>query len=113
MGEFVKVANVSEIQPGQRKAVWVEGQRVLVFNVGGTFYAADESCPHRECSLSKGKLKGKVITCPCHSAQFDLETGAVIVQPLKYPPTVPLPVHQVKLEGGDIMIAVSQEIDYV
>jgi hypothetical protein len=35
------------------------------------------------------------------------------VQPLKYPPTVPLPVHQVKVEGGDVMVAVSQEIDYV
>lgn len=113
MGEFVKVARVSEIQPGQRKAFWVEEVRVLVFNIGGTFYAADESCPHRECSLSTGVLNGKVIVCPCHSAQFDLETGAVIAQPVKYPPTVPLPVHQVKVEGEDIMVALSHDIDYI
>jgi 3-phenylpropionate/trans-cinnamate dioxygenase ferredoxin subunit len=113
MGEFFKVASTSEVQPGQRKAFWVEGQRVLVFNIGGTFYAADESCPHRECSFSKGKLNGKVIVCPCHSAQFDLETGEVITQPTKYPPTGPLPVHAVKVEGQDIMVALSQDVDYV
>ncbi|MDY7075735.1 MAG: Rieske 2Fe-2S domain-containing protein [Chloroflexota bacterium] len=109
MGEFSKVTREPEVQPGQRKAFWVEGRRVLVFNVGGAFYAVDESCPHRECSLSKGSLKGKVIVCPCHSAQFDLETGAVITQPSKYPPTPPLPVHQVKVEDGDVMVAVSQD----
>ena len=52
MGEFVKVATLSDIPPGQRKAVWVEGQRVLVFNVDGTLYAVDESCPHRDGTLN-------------------------------------------------------------
>ena len=114
MGGFVTVAKTSEIQPGQRKSVWVEGVRVLVLNIEGTLYAIDESCPHRECSLSKANIiKDKLIVCPCHSAQFDLETGDVAVQPNKYPPTPPLPVHQVKVEGGDVMVALSHDVDYL
>jgi nitrite reductase/ring-hydroxylating ferredoxin subunit len=113
MGEFVKVAMLSDIPPGQRKAVWVEGQRVLVFNVDGTLYAVDESCPHRECSMLKGQLEGKVIVCPCHSAKFDLESGEVVAQPLEFPPTDPLPVHEVKIEGWDVLVALRGDIDYV
>lgn len=107
MGEFVKVARVSEIQPGQRKAVWVVGLKVLVYNVGGTFYAVNDSCPHRGCSLSKGRLRGKVIVCPCHSAQFDLETGAVVA---RHSLTGPLPVRRVKVERGNVMVAANHGI---
>jgi nitrite reductase/ring-hydroxylating ferredoxin subunit/rubredoxin len=112
MGEFVQVAKLSEIQPGQHKAFWVEGQKILVFNIEGTLYAVDESCPHRECSLSKGKLNGKVITCPCHYAQFDLETGEALVQPTTNPPTGPLPVQKVKVEGGNIFVAIQEDADF-
>jgi nitrite reductase/ring-hydroxylating ferredoxin subunit len=113
MGDFVKVATLSEIEPGQRKSVWVEGQKVLLFNVDGTIYAVDESCPHRECSMLQGGLEGKVIVCPCHSAKFDLETGAIVAQPLKYPPTPPLPVHQVKIEKWDVLVSLSLRADSI
>ena len=113
--EFTKVAKASEISPGQRKAFWVGGQKVMVSNVGGTFYAANDNCPHRECSLSEGQLEGKVVTCPCHYAKFDLETGEVLAAPqeeiahaLKL--TGPLPVHQVKVEGGDVMVGMAIDI---
>ena len=112
MAEFVQVAKVSEIQPGERKSVWVSSQRVIVLNIDGTFYAVDESCPHRQCSMVEGKLNGKVITCPCHYAQFDLETGEVLVQPASNPPSVELPVHQVKVENDNVMVALCQEADF-
>jgi 3-phenylpropionate/trans-cinnamate dioxygenase ferredoxin component len=111
MTDFVQVAKASEIQPGERKSFWVNSQRVMVLNIDGTFYAVDESCPHRECSMAEGKLTGKVITCPCHYAQFDLETGEVLVQPASNPPTFELPIHQVKLEDDNIMVALCQEAD--
>lgn len=112
MGEFVKAATLSDIEPGKRLGVWVSGQRVLLFNIDGTLYAVDESCPHRECSMAEGALDGKVLDCPCHHAKFNLETGEVITEPNKYPPTPPLPVHQVKIEGWDILVSLSLEADY-
>ena len=112
MAEFVQVARVSEIQPGERQSFWISSQRVMVLNIDGKFYAVDESCPHRECSMAEGKLNGKVITCPCHYAQFDLETGEVLVQPTSNPPSFELPVHQVKIENDNIMVALCQEADF-
>jgi len=34
---------------------------------------------------------------------------AVIAQPSRFPPTPPLPVHSLEVEGGDIMVAIGQE----
>jgi nitrite reductase/ring-hydroxylating ferredoxin subunit len=113
MGEFVKVARVGDIRPGQRSAFWVEGVKVLVYNIDGTLHATDDSCPHRQCSLERALLNGTVVVCPCHAAQFDVVTGEVIVEPVGFPPTVPIPVHQVKIVGNDVLVALSTDIDSV
>ena len=39
--DFVKVANIDEIIPSQMKEVKVEGQRILIANVNGKFYAIE------------------------------------------------------------------------
>jgi nitrite reductase/ring-hydroxylating ferredoxin subunit len=111
MGDFVKVARVGDIRPGQRSSCWVEGVKVLVYNIDGELHATDDSCPHRQCSLEKAILNGTVVVCPCHAAQFDVTTGEVIVQPVGFPPTVPIPVHNVKVVGHDISVALSTDID--
>ncbi len=98
--EFVHVATKEQIQPGQMLAAWVSGRRILVYNIGGEFYATDEQCTHRECSLEKGTLKGKEITCPCHGARFDVTTGAI----LNPPATIPLPTHPIKIEGNNVLV---------
>jgi len=113
MSESVKIGTVWDIKPGERKSVWAEGTRVLILNIGGKYYAIDDSCPHRQCSMEKSPLKGTVITCPCHSAQFELSTGEVLAPPTKYPPTPPLPVHQVTVKDGDMFISLSTDFDSV
>ena len=52
--------------------------------------------------LSKGKLEGKVVTCPRHGSQFDVTTGKRLAGPAKKD----LPVYEVKLEGNSIVIGV-------
>ena len=111
MGDFVTVGRASEVRPGQRKCFWVEEIRLLVLNIDGEYYATDDSCPHRECPLDDAVLNGKVIVCPCHAAQFNVETGEVLVHPVGFPPTVPIPVHQVKVQGVNLMIALTTDID--
>jgi nitrite reductase/ring-hydroxylating ferredoxin subunit len=56
---------------------------VAVANVNGTLFAFEDLCPHRQCSLSEGRLEGTVIYCPCHGSQFDVTTGAVLQGPAK------------------------------
>ena len=63
--------------------------------------------------MAKGDLEGKVIVCPCHYAKFDLETGEIVQEPTKYPPTPPLPVHEVKIDGWDVLVSLSLKADYI
>src|SRR4051812_35352664 len=59
MAEHV-VAPVDEIPPGTRKLVEVGGRAVVVFNLGGEFYALNNRCPHRGGSLFHGIQTGLV-----------------------------------------------------
>ena len=67
---FTKVATVQEVPQGGGKRVTVRGRTLAVFNAGGTFYAIDDTCPHRGAPLSEGMVAGKEVTCPWHAARF-------------------------------------------
>lgn len=75
MADFVKVAQVDDIAPGTGKTVQVGDKEVALFNAGGTFYAIDNTCPHRGGPLGEGELEGTVVTCPWHNWQYDLTSG--------------------------------------
>ena len=70
---------ISEVPPGSARLVG----DVAVFNVGGTFYATQARCTHKQGPLSEGKLEGSTVTCPWHGAQFNVCTGAVLRGPAK------------------------------
>jgi len=46
MGQFIKVAKVSEISPGNGKQIDAGGRTIALFNLKGQFYAIDNSCTH-------------------------------------------------------------------
>ena len=56
------VAAVSEIPPGGRKLVEADGRAIVVFNLGGEFFALSNRCPHRGGSLCQGNLTGLVLS---------------------------------------------------
>jgi 3-phenylpropionate/trans-cinnamate dioxygenase ferredoxin component len=62
-------------EPGMRKLAFVDGQQILIFNIGGALFAVDNTCPHAGASLYSGKLHGKVLQCPVHAMRFDVTTG--------------------------------------
>jgi nitrite reductase/ring-hydroxylating ferredoxin subunit len=78
---FTKIATVAEIPPGAAKQVTVNGRKLGVFNVGGTFYVLDDTCPHRGAPLFEGEVTGTEVTCPWHGARFDLATGKHLCPP--------------------------------
>jgi nitrite reductase/ring-hydroxylating ferredoxin subunit len=78
---FTRVAQVQEIPPGTAKQVTVNRRTVAVFNVEGTFYAIDDTCPHRGAPLSEGECVGTEVICPWHGAAFDLTSGAHLSPP--------------------------------
>jgi nitrite reductase/ring-hydroxylating ferredoxin subunit len=76
MRSFVKVVAKTELAEGQGRALEVQGKAIALFNVGGTFYAIDNTCKHRGGPLGDGDLEGNTVTCPWHGWQYDVTTGA-------------------------------------
>ncbi len=78
-----------------------QGTPVALFNVDGEFFAIEDVCTHDGGGLAEAELHGDVVVCPRHGARFDVKTGAVRTLPAHGP----VPVYQVRVEGGDIPIA--------
>ena len=78
---WLEVAKVDEIPPSTMKHVEVNNREILVANVDGKFYAIDDRCGHTSARLSRGGLRGNIVTCPLHGAQFDVTTGRKLTEP--------------------------------
>jgi nitrite reductase/ring-hydroxylating ferredoxin subunit len=77
---FVTIVTLQEVPAGQGRQVTVRGKTLAVFNVNGTFFAVDDTCPHRGASLWEGEVEGTEVSCPLHGARFDLATGRISVR---------------------------------
>jgi 3-phenylpropionate/trans-cinnamate dioxygenase ferredoxin component len=101
---YLPVCKTSDI-PDPGKAVFEVGDRfVVVFHLGGRFWALDDCCTHDDGPLGEGELDGYVIACPRHGARFDIRTGDV----LSMPATRPTPSFPVKVEGDDVYVNVDE-----
>ena len=102
MAGFVKVAKADEVTLGKGKMVEVEGKKIALFNVEGSFYAIDDSCTHRGGPLSQGFVEEKQVRCPWHGALFDVTNGEAVGAPA--PSGVAR--YNVRVEGSDIEVEV-------
>jgi nitrite reductase/ring-hydroxylating ferredoxin subunit len=96
MGRHI-IGRVSELPPGERRIVDVEGRSIGVFNVHGQYYALRNRCPHQGAPLCLGAIKGmalpskpgeyrwgregEILCCPWHGWEFDILTGRSIFNP--------------------------------
>jgi nitrite reductase (NADH) small subunit len=81
MTEFFAIATVDELAAGNGKVIQVRNREIALFNVGGVFYALENTCCHRGGPLGDGTLRGNTVTCPWHMWQFELATGACVNSP--------------------------------
>ena len=100
MPKTVKVAEVTELEPGEGKTVEAEGVSLALFNVDGTYFAIANSCTHVGGQLGEGALIGKGVTCPLHGAQFDVTCGKALSGPARGG-TKSFPV---SLVGNDVFV---------
>jgi len=81
-GEPLTLTTSAEISAGAGARFELpDGNEVAVFNLGGEFYAIDNSCPHKGAPLSEGQLCGYVVECALHGWQFDVRTGECLTVP--------------------------------
>lgn len=75
MSEWVRIAAVAEIPPGEGRELTAAGRVIALYHVEGAFYALDGICPHAGGPLGEGQLNGRIVTCPWHGWQFDVASG--------------------------------------
>ena len=97
---FVKVAEVSEISPGEMKVVEVGEEQILLVNVDGNIQACDDICSHAYASLSEGDLNGDEVECPLHGSAFNVITGEALTPPADDS----IRVFEVRIDGQDVLV---------
>jgi nitrite reductase/ring-hydroxylating ferredoxin subunit len=103
MTEHATPIKTGDVPDGGITAVDVNGNRIAVTNVGGTYYAFDDECTHEQCSLAEyGEMAGTTLTCTCHGSEFDVATGRVLAPPAQ----TPLRVYRTLVEGDALKIEV-------
>jgi 3-phenylpropionate/trans-cinnamate dioxygenase ferredoxin subunit len=94
------LAKKSAIAPGSMVRVMVDGNAILLCNVGGELYAVADVCTHDGGALDAGELEGERVMCPRHGAYFDVTTGKALTLPAIFP----LPTYPVRVDGDDVYI---------
>jgi nitrite reductase (NADH) small subunit/3-phenylpropionate/trans-cinnamate dioxygenase ferredoxin subunit len=100
MSEFVTVATTEDIPPGTGKTVEVHGVWIALFNVAGSFFAVDNTCPHAGGPIGEGRLTDDVVRCPWHGWEFNVCTGERVGNPNFTVACCP-----VRVEGNQVQIA--------
>mgnify|MGYP003108704047 CR=1 FL=1 len=92
-----RVCRANELNKGEHRIVEIDGKSIGVYNVGGSYHAIRNLCPHQLAPLCKGHhggttLPGKVgefeygmedqvVRCPWHGWEFDVTTGRSLFNP--------------------------------
>jgi 3-phenylpropionate/trans-cinnamate dioxygenase ferredoxin component len=98
------VGRLADLAPGTATRVVVDGRPVAVVRIGDEVYAIGDTCSHAEVSLSEGEVypDERAIECWKHGSTFSLITG----EPQTLPATRPVPVYDVAVVDGDIVVTV-------
>ena len=105
MTDFIKVAELDDLEDGDLMAVEIDGEPVCLAKVEGIVYAFTDNCTHISGPLNEGELDGEVLTCPWHGAQFDVRTGKVIRGPARQD----IATYPVLVEGESILVSLPEE----
>ncbi len=73
---WVDVGPIEDFPAGEMRALWPEGQGILVVRLDGEVYAHQNGCPPGSAlGLHLGELQGSAVICPWHGCRYDLRTG--------------------------------------
>ena len=106
---------LAELPPGTSTTVKAFGTTVAVFNVEGQVFALSNHCPHHGGPLCHGRIsgavlpsqpyeyrygrEGRILTCPWHGWEFDIESGRTI-----FDPSVRVKIYEARIEKGEIVL---------
>ncbi|HEY7064296.1 MAG TPA: Rieske (2Fe-2S) protein [Chloroflexota bacterium] len=99
--EYVVVARQDEVPPGTLKRVAYGEEPVVLANIGGQFYALEDSCMHYGIPLSDGFVREGTIICMWHAWRYDVASGRLVNPPST---RLCLASYPVRVEDDSILI---------
>ncbi|MCG8606852.1 Rieske (2Fe-2S) protein [bacterium] len=81
MPEFRFLAKVAEFCNRNAQTFEIDGVEIAVFKSNGVFHALANRCTHTGGPLVLGQVSEGEVTCPWHSATFELDTGKALCAP--------------------------------
>jgi NADPH-dependent 2,4-dienoyl-CoA reductase/sulfur reductase-like enzyme/nitrite reductase/ring-hydroxylating ferredoxin subunit len=82
------------------------GDGVLLVKVDGRIHAVKDKCTHYGGPLSEGVVEEEGVTCPWHTALFELKSGRMS----RAPALDDLPRYPVKVVDGDVYVGEEQPV---
>jgi 3-phenylpropionate/trans-cinnamate dioxygenase ferredoxin subunit len=104
MSDFIDVYAAADLPDPGKVTLALDDRMVVLFHVDGEFHCIDDVCTHDGGPLGDGEMCGHwAIACPRHGAQFDIRTGKALTMPA----TEDTVVHDVKIEGGRVLVRIN------
>lgn len=105
MSQTIDLCGEGDLQSGAAQRFDVDGHRIALVRIADDFYAIGDRCTHANYSLSEGEVyeEEKEIECWKHGSTFSLVTG----KPTCLPATKPVPVYDVVVQNGRVLVVVS------
>jgi NADPH-dependent 2,4-dienoyl-CoA reductase/sulfur reductase-like enzyme/nitrite reductase/ring-hydroxylating ferredoxin subunit len=101
---WLDVAALTALEEGGR-TFEIGGKTVLILRSGEEIRALGAVCPHHGAPLEHGLITDHLLTCPWHTAAFDVETGR-----LQNPPALEdLDTYEVKIARGRVLVRRKKE----
>jgi len=95
-----KVCLVSDVPENGLKEFSTEsGQKMVVANAAGEFFAVQAICPHQDVPLCDGFFDGKLLTCHQHLWQWDIRTGEAVGLA-----EAPIECFKIKIDNGVVYV---------
>ena len=103
--EFVALADVKELPPGERLFATIDDIQLIVFNLAGKLFAIGDVCSHDGNVLDDAPVEGREVVCPRHGARFDIQNGKAV----SLPAVVDIPAYPVRVRENQIEVGVTKQ----
>jgi 3-phenylpropionate/trans-cinnamate dioxygenase ferredoxin component len=102
VADALRLCPPDELAPGEARRFDVDGHRICLVRIEDRFYAIGDRCSHADFSLSEGDVFVDALEIECwkHGSSFSLVDG----EPQSLPATKPVPVYDVNVDDGVVMV---------